>query len=130
MNLDSLLKEFATDLGTDDFIHKNQQTEEYTLNFEDNIKVDLSSSVEGFLMRGIIGNYPQQNVEFRLLKALEANLLGSGTRGSIIGLTEDGNMLTLSHEVDYNISYKEFKEKVEDFITVINFWRKEIKAVV
>ncbi len=56
---------------------------------------------------------------------MEANLFGIGTRGAAIGLNEDGNVLTLSLELDYNSSYQEFKEKLEDFISVMDFWRKE-----
>jgi hypothetical protein len=56
---------------------------------------------------------------------LEANLFGRGTRNAIIGLTEDGKLLTLSAELDYNSTYKEFKEKLEDFVTILDYWRKE-----
>jgi hypothetical protein len=56
---------------------------------------------------------------------MEANLFGRGTRGAAIGLNEEGKLLTLSLELDYNNSFKEFKENLEDFISVIDFWRTE-----
>ncbi len=56
---------------------------------------------------------------------MDANLFGRGTRKNIIGLTEDGNMLTLSGDLRYNSPYREFKEKLEDFVSIIDYWRNE-----
>jgi hypothetical protein len=56
---------------------------------------------------------------------MEANLFGMGTRGAAIGLNKEENLLTLSLELDYNSSYKDFKEKLEDFVSILDYWRKE-----
>lgn len=53
------------------------------------------------------------------------NLFGQGTHKAVLGLTEDGNMLTLFKVVEYNIDYKQFRDALEDFINSVDFWREE-----
>ena len=61
---------------------------------------------------------------------LHGNLFGIGTRGAVLGASIDGNLLTLSKEVEYTPDYKEFKDLVEDFINMVDYWREEaLKSV-
>ena len=53
-----------------------------------------------------------------------ANLFGQGTKGGILGINAEGTMLTLSRTVDFAVDYKDFKEFLEDFINVMDFWQK------
>jgi Tir chaperone protein (CesT) family len=123
--LDNLIIELGKDLEMTPFI---QQTEDkhYHIPFSDNIEVEAIEKERSLLLKGNIGPKPQKNIDSFLLKALEANLFGLGTRGASIGLSEDEKLLTLTAELEYNRSYKTFKEKLEDFVTVLDFWRKEI----
>ena len=68
---------------------------------------------------------PKGQQELLFTQALLANLCGQGTKGSLLGLNESGTVLTLSHTIDYDINYKEFRDLVEDFISTIDFWREE-----
>ena len=64
--------------------------------FEGGLEVDLSDSPSGgVLYKGMIGKCPQKNSEAFILKLMEANLFGRGTRGAAIGLREEDNLLTL-----------------------------------
>lgn len=122
--LDKLMDQLGKDLAIDAEIKKSEN-HHYHVPFENGIEVEVAELKQGCLLKGVIGDRPLQNGEAFLLKAMEANLFGIGTRGAVMGLKENGNKLTLSLEVDYNISYKEFKDKLEDFISVLDFWRQE-----
>jgi hypothetical protein len=103
----------------------SSEEKHYHLPFDPNIEIEAVELEKGYLFKSVIGNCPEQNLDAYLLKTMEANLFGIGTRGAVIGLNEDGKVLTLSLEVNYNSSYKDFKECLEDFISVLDFWRNE-----
>jgi len=56
---------------------------------------------------------------------MKANLLGQGTGEQAIGLDHEEKSLTLSCIIPYDINYKEFKEKIEDFVNYLDYWRLE-----
>lgn len=97
----------------------------YTLPFSDNIEIKVSQTSDYYLFKSHIGPTPKKSTEIFLAKLMEANLFGRGTRNNVLGLTEDENLLTLSGELEYNSTYKQFKEKLEDFVTIVDFWRNE-----
>lgn len=122
--LESLVDQLGQELQMKELISTTKEGS-YTLPFEENIEVQVVETPFNYLFKGIIGPCPSRNKEAFLAKTMEANLFGRGTRNAIIGLTEDGKLLTLSAELDYNSTYKEFKEKLEDFVTILDYWRKE-----
>lgn len=123
--LESLLKQLGQELDMEDLI-SSPEDRHYLLPFVDNLDVEVVELENNYyLLKGIIGPRPQENGEAFLLRVMEANLFGTGTRGAAIGLKEDEKLLTLSMQLEYNSSYKNFKEKLEDFISVLDFWRKE-----
>jgi hypothetical protein len=98
--------------------------QQYHLLF-DNHTVEINQSEHSVLLKGNIEKCPKNNREQFLILVMEANLFGKGTRGAVIGLNEEGKELTLSLELNPHISYQAFKEKLEDFISVMDFWQKE-----
>jgi hypothetical protein len=122
--LEKLMTQLGQDLSMTDLITSTKDRH-YLLPFDHGIDVEVIELEKGYLLKGVIGPSPQSNTEPFLLKVMEANLFGVGTRGAAIGLNEEGKLLTLSLELDYNNSFKEFKENLEDFISVIDFWRTE-----
>lgn len=122
--LESLISQLGQDLKMDDLIQMSPEGI-YTLSFDDQIEIEASQTPHFYLFKSIIGPCPKKNKEVFFTKVMEANLFGRGTRNHVIGLTEDENLLTLSGELEYNSSYKQFKEKLEDFVTIVDFWRNE-----
>lgn len=121
--LDTLINQLREDLQMEDLIQNLQ--DHYLLPFDENIEVEVKQTENGILLKGVIGPCPKNNPEAFIGKTMDANLFGRGTRKNIIGLTEDGNMLTLSGDLRYNSPYREFKEKLEDFVSIIDYWRNE-----
>ena len=122
--LEKLIDQLGRELSMEDIITLTEE-HQYILPFDNDIEVRIVEFEKNLLLKGVIGACPQQNTEAFLLKTMEANLFGIGTRGASIGLNQDGKVLTLSRELDYNSHFKDFKENLEDFISVIDFWRKE-----
>lgn len=122
--LEKLLNELGDDLDMKDLIIPSED-KHFHLPFANNITVEVIELQKNYLLKGLIGSCPEHNKEAFLLKAMEANLFGIGTRGAVIGLSDDEKLLTLSRELEYNNSYKNFKEKLEDFVSVIDVWREE-----
>jgi hypothetical protein len=123
MSVEKMIKQLGEELEMGDLI-TIPEPGHYLLPFDDQIDVDVSST-PSYLFKSVIGPCPKNNAEFFLTKMLEANLFGRATRGAVLGLNEEGNLLTLSLEVDYNSTYKEFRDRLEDFISVHDFWRNE-----
>src|SRR4051794_20113549 len=120
--LDTHVQKLGQELGMEDQI-SSPEAGHFRIPLIQNIEVEAFQSPQGHsTFRGTIGPLPQQNGEEFAARTLEANLFGRGTRGAVIGLDEDGNLLTLTMEVDYNETYKEWKERLEDFISVIDYW--------
>lgn len=97
---------------------------EYTIPFED-YAIIIAPIQDGFSLFCNVILFPKENREKFLMHAMHANLFGQGTNGAVVGLSEDGNLLTLSKVVDYNVDYKEFRDTLEDFLNAIDYWREE-----
>lgn len=121
--LKKLLDQLGNELGLEPI--NGAHEEQHYLFSVNNIEIEANELKRSYLLKGTIGEVPPENVDAFLMKIMEANLFGLGTRGAAIGLNEEGKVLTLSLELEYNTSYKEFKEKIEDFISVRHFWQSE-----
>lgn len=122
--LEPFIQQLGKELQMEEFI-TSPEPGLYLLSFDDQILVNVTQSSQNYMIKGAIGACPKENTETFLVKTMEANLFGLGTRGSIIGLNDEGNVLTLSLELDYNSTYKDFRNKLEDFVNVLDFWRQE-----
>ena len=74
-----------------------------------------------------IAECPTRKKEELFTYLMRANFLGQGTGGARIGLDADEKFLTLSLAISYEINYRSFKERLEDFINHVIYWREEIK---
>ena len=98
---------------------------EYTLSLGEALTIYMTDIPQGFRLHSVVTPLPKNRKEDFLSFALQGNLFGQGTHGAVLGIDTDGNMLTLSHELDYNPGYKEFRDTLEDFINTADFWRNE-----
>ncbi len=124
--LNTLVENFGKSLDINELI-TTKTPGEYTIAF-DTANVITIKQCEGevYLVSCTIAPCPKQNLDAFYTLLLESNLFGQATLGSILGLNEDGSLLTLSLELDYNTNDKEFREKIEDFLNIADFWRKKV----
>ena len=101
----------------------------YALPLDEGLAVNMTDTQNGFLLKANIAPYPKAQGELFATQTMLGNLFGQGTRGAVLGLSLDGNTLTLSQAIEYSVDYKEFKEILEDFINTVDFWREEAASI-
>jgi hypothetical protein len=94
----------------------------FSLPIEENVAIKIGTFQEGFTLNCILAALPG-NATNLLTEVMNANLYGFITRDNVLGLTNDGNQLTLSRTIDYNVSYERFNEVLQDFYNMTLFWR-------
>lgn len=96
----------------------------YTLTFDPDIDVSFSEVDRTIVCRCLLGAVPQEGAEPFLLRVMEANLFGMGTRGGVIGLDKEGKQLTFSCQINSGLRYDRFKVLLTDFVSAAAFWRE------
>jgi hypothetical protein len=119
--LDLFIHQLCNELGMEELAPLEKG--HYRLSFANEVAVELFQLQQSYLIKGVIGPTPTQNQEPFFSKLMEANLFARGTRGAAIGLQPETDLLMLSLELANNCTYTHFKEKLEDFISVLEFWR-------
>lgn len=99
----------------------------YALPFEDNLNITMSEQSSNLTLSCVVGPAKKQNEEDFYTRVMLGNLFGQGTKGSILGLSDDANQLLLNQSINYTIDYKEFRDILEDFINTAEYWRLELK---
>lgn len=84
----------------------------------------------GAALRAPIQEVPKAKREDLFCLLMRANLLGQGTGENRIGLDTQEKFLTLSLGLPYELNYKTFKDKLEDFINYLVYWKEEIATTV
>lgn len=126
MRLENLMSQLEKELELEAGILKTKNYRVYTFPIDEESNIEIRPTPqEGILFHCTLANCPQGNEEGFYRELLSANFFGIGTKGAILGLSEDGNQLTLSRLIEYNVEYKEFSDILEDFLNVADFWRQE-----
>lgn len=98
----------------------------YSVPLEEGLNFTVSSLPQGGMMLFCnVAPVTKGAEEALYTQALLANLFGQGTKGALLGLNDSGSLLTLSYTIDYDVSFKEFRDIVEDYINTIDFWHEE-----
>jgi hypothetical protein len=123
--LQDLMREFEKQLDLGSLATENPDI--YAIPIDEDVLMKIAPLNQGFSLSCVMGQCPKFNKEVFFSKIMQANLFGQGTHGAVLGLSDDGNMLTLSQEVEYNIEYKDFRDVIEDFFNTVDFWREEAR---
>ena len=126
--LEENLKKLAEDLNLPPFPSKDRSST-YVLELAENLSFSIRDLKVGFDLFGNIAPAPSQKKEDAYIYFMKANLLGQGTGDQAIGLDSEEKFLTLSCRIPYDVNYKEFKEKIEDFANYLNYWQVEVKKM-
>jgi hypothetical protein len=102
----------------------------YLYRLDEELAVEISEmKPQGVMLYCMICPY-KKGKEGELFELMMiGNLLGQGTRGATLGLNEGGEKLTLSRNIDYPIDYATFRDLLEDFVNVVNFWHEQAQGV-
>lgn len=100
----------------------------YSIPVDENTNIKIVENPPGFSFECTVCPCPTQGLEEFFSTMLLADLFGRGTRGAVLGLSDDAKSVLLRLDIDYNIEYKEFRDKLEDFLNAVDFWREEAQA--
>ena len=94
----------------------------------DGTNVVLTDAQPGLELSATIGDVPAERAEPLFVKLLRANFLGQATKGSCLGIDEEGRHIVISLAVPTVRSYRQFHDVLEDFINAVSFWKQEVLA--
>ena len=99
---------------------------------DEDVTITLSETTSGMSPGVILSTsfieMPIGDEEELYRQMLLANLNGQGTKGATLALSEDGRRLILSRVIDYDVNFKDFRDMLDDFISVVDFWREEVST--
>lgn len=123
-----MLQEFISQLSTELDLSPPQLDEQGRTTFT--LAPDVSAEVQdlrpGVSLRALIGPCPLKRREELFMRLSSSNYLGQMTGQTRIGLSADEKCLTLSLAIPYEMSYRSFRETLEDFFNFLLYWREEM----
>ena len=126
--LEENLKRLAEDLELPPFPPKDSNSC-VLLPLAKDLMVSIKALRSGLAFFASVAPAPLQKKEEAFMYFMKANLLGQGTGDQVLGLDPEEKSLTLSCVIPYDMDYKEFKEKIEDFANYLDYWRLEAKKL-
>lgn len=101
----------------------------FLLKISDLEEVWIKDTKPGVLMRSILApTFSRSTMEEFYMYLMKANFLGQGTGGSVISMDPNEKFLTLSLSIPYEVNYRQVRDRFEDFLNYIDYWRAEIKT--
>ena len=99
----------------------------FTYEIEPNLSLSMRELNPGLVLTSQLGVCPKQKREALFSFLMHANFLGQGTGKAAIGLDNDEKFLTLTSPIPYEINYRDFKEKLEEFVNFTVYWKEELE---
>ena len=81
----------------------------------------------GMRMWTAIAPCPLERREELFVLLMDGNLLGQGTEGGVLSLDPEGNFLTLTLDLPYDMNFEAFHEATEDFVNVAWYWKQQVE---
>jgi hypothetical protein len=119
------LKELCEDLNLDPNL-KKRESGFYLLPITEALELEVKPLNPGVFFTSPIAPCPEVKREELFILLMKANLFYQGTLGSTISLKDEENLLTLSRAMPYDMTYGVFKDALEDFANIVDYWREEV----
>jgi hypothetical protein len=100
----------------------------FRLKLDNHLDISLKEKNPGIWLKAPLRAAPDEKLEELYTHLMEANLFGQGTRGSSLGLDASGDMLELQMELKHELNYRSFRDAIEDFANLIEYWQTHIDA--
>ena len=128
--LESILADLEKHLGLKAIKGSKEMSSFYQLDINQKTQIWVKDLNPGVFFRTTIAHLPSNNLEDLFIYLSKANFLGQGTGGAVISIDPSEIYLTLSHHIPYEMNYKMFRDKLEDFVNYLDFWKEEIQKIV
>jgi hypothetical protein len=127
ISIDQYLKRLSNDLKLNEF-YIQVAPKHCKLLINDFQELEIFQLEEGYSMSYPLGPIYDETDRDKLFAYLsQANFLGQGTGKSVIGLKPDEKTVTLTMNVFYDVDYFFFKERMEEMLNYIDFWKEHLK---
>lgn len=120
------LKELCEDLKIDTPLKKTER-ESYFLPLNQSLSIVVKDLNQGFFFFSTLCPCPSIKQEELFIQLMKANLFSQGTLGAVLAMAPDENYLTVSSALTYEMDYRTFKESLEDFANIVEYWREEVQ---
>ncbi len=128
--LEYLFKEIDKHLGLNVSKVEKGLLGPYLLKIGDQFDVWIKELGPGIVLKSVICPLSNEGDKESLFSYLmRANYIGQGTGGCIIAIDPDEKFLTLSLIMTYDVNYRIFRDKIENFVNYLDFWISEIKRL-
>jgi hypothetical protein len=108
-------------------VPKLNERKSYLFRLRDGVEIEIRDLDPGCSFHAKIGPCPNKREEDLFMLLMRANYLGQSTGSTRIGMSGDEKFLTLSSAMPYELSYRNFRESLEDFVNFLLYWREEIE---
>lgn len=98
----------------------------YQVELTPSLSISIKKMDPGYYFQTAIGEIPDYEAEVLFISLMDANLFGQGTGGGVLGISSEEKLFVFSKKILQDINYQEFKEKIEEFVNYVEFWRLEI----
>lgn len=122
--LDSFMQQIVKEMEIEDSLASDVPGV-YQFPIDEDTTILISEIPRGFEFTCDVCPCPKKKQEEFFTSALFANLFAQGTEGCTLGLDAEGEVVTLSRPVDYEIEYMEFRDMLEDFVNTVTQWKEE-----
>jgi len=126
--LESILADLEKHLEIPAVKGKNESEGYYLLQINESMEVWVKDLNPGIFLQTIIAPIIRtSDQEDFFIYLMKANFLGQGTGGGVLSIDPEEKYIYLSLCLSYEVNYKTFRDKLEDFINYLDFWRKKLK---
>ena len=112
------------DLGAEEPLGVEGQ-ENFSILFDD-VTVQVRAAPPGFQLLATLGPVPADEQEILFAKLLQGNLFFQATAGATLALDQTGSRVVMQQLHPSKCTYSDFKAIFEDFLNMIDFWKKEM----
>ncbi len=126
--LKRFIEQLSPQLGFADTLAPNDDAS-YSISFEPKVQVTLKENNEQVIkLYSKLAPLPKEKEGEFLLYVMSGNLFGTQTAGNIVGLDDEGKIVTLNRFIFPEATYPQFKEALEEFVNYAEAWKLETKA--
>ena len=118
--LESLFNDLEKYLDVKPIKQKDEEGSYYKLSISDQDELKVRHIKEDwFMIFQPVTNFPSTNQHELNAHLLEACFLFQGTGGALLSIDPNEKQIFLSLRISYDINYKIFRDKIEDFLKIL-----------
>lgn len=127
ISIDQYLKRLSNDLKLSEF-YLQVAPKHFKLLINDFQELEIIELQDGYFMTYPVGKVMDDlDLEKFFSYLMHANFLGQGTGKSSLGLHPSEKIMTLSMTIFFDVDYSFFKERLEEMLNYIDYWKEHLK---